>query len=308
VARRVLLLFGGGLDSRLAQATLAREGHAVEPLHLDTGFVHAARLRAVAADGIERLDVARDYLRQVVLAPRHGRGAGLNACRDCRRFLLERADAVARSRGIDRLATGDVVGQRALDQSRAALARADREAGVEGRVARPLSEAPLGLRGQGRRGQLALAERLGLAASPSTGGGCCLLADRGFARRLRDLVEHREPTTIERSDLERLRFGRHYRLDWAGKLVVGRDEAECAWLAAHARDDWVCRAASGRGALALLDADPEGERATLAASIVAHHGPARGTGTVAVELRRGADARVLEARPAVAADLRAWRV
>ena len=305
---RVLLLFGGGLDSRLARATLERAGQQVVPVHFDTGFVHAARRRAVDAEGIERVDVARDYLREVVLAPRHGHGAGLNACRDCRRFLLARADGVARARGIDRLATGDVVGQRALDQSRAALARADHEAAVEGRVVRPLSAEPLSLHGQGRRAQLELAGRLGLVAAPSTGGGCCLLADRRFARRLRDLVEHRDPATIDRPDLELLRVGRHYRLDWAGKLVVGRDEAECRWLAARAGDDWVCRAASGRGAIGLLDAEPDGERGTRAAGIVAGHGPARGDSVVPVEMRRGFEVRRFEARPAVAAELRARRL
>ena len=305
---RVLLLFGGGLDSRLSQALLERDGHEVVPLHFDTGFVHAERSASVAALGIERLDVSRDYLREVVLAPRHGTGAGLNACRDCRRFLLERALRVAGERGISYLATGDVPGQRPLDQSRAALDRADREAGAEGRVLRPLGATELSVRGAGRRRQLDLARTLGIDPGPTASGGCCLLADRRFARRLRDLIEHRASTTIERLAIERLGVGRHYRLDWSAKLVVARDERESAWLVLHAGQDWLARAESEVGPVALLDGDPSGERGTLAAAIVLRHGPLRERIVATVVMRRGTDVRTIEARPAASSDLSSLRL
>ena len=56
-------------------------------------------------------------------------------------FMLREADRLARKRGIGLLFTGEVVGQRALDQSRAALERAERRAGVGGRLLRPLCSA-----------------------------------------------------------------------------------------------------------------------------------------------------------------------
>lgn len=300
---RVLLLFGGGLDGCLSQALLERDGHEVVPLHFDTGFVHGERSARVAALGIERLDVSRDYLREVVLAPRHAAGAGLNACRDCRRFLLERALRIAGERGIPLLATGDVPGQRAFDQSRAALDRADREAGAEGRVLRPLAAAALAVRGAGRRAQLDLARTLGIDPGPTASGGCCLLADRRFACRLRDLIEHRASATVERLAIERLRVGRHYRLDWGAKLVVARDEPESAWLARHAGQDWLAQAASEAGPVALLDGEPAGERGALAAAIVLRHGPFRERALATVVMRRGEDVRSVEARPATSADL-----
>jgi hypothetical protein len=310
---RILLLHGGGLDSRLARAVLALGGVEVEPVHLDTGFVHAARSRAVDDDGVERIDVARDYLREVVLAPRHGYGAGLNACIDCRAFLLRRAAAIATARGIDAVATGEIVGQRALDQSRHALDVSEREAGVAARVVRPLSagpDAPAGprLAGRGRAGQRALARSLGLDPGPAPGGGCCVLSDRAFSRRLRDLVEHRDPATIGRADLERLRVGRHYRIDWAGRLVVGRDEAECRWLESHAGPDWVCGAADGRGAVGVLDGDPDGERGRIAAAIVARHAGVEPDAVVPIDLRRPGEVRRIDGRAAGDRDLARWRV
>jgi tRNA-uridine 2-sulfurtransferase len=305
---RVLLLFGGGLDSRLAHSLLEREGHEVVPLHFETGFVHAERSARVAALGIERLDVSREYLREVVLEPRHGTGAGLNACRDCRRFLLARALRIASARGIQLLATGDVPGQRPLDQSRAALDRADREAGAEGRVLRPLGAAALSVRGAGRRRQLTLARTLGIDPGPSASGGCCLLADRRFASRLRDLIEHRASAPPERLAIERLRVGRHYRLDWSAKLVVARDETESAWLARHAGQDWLAQAASEVGPVALLDGEPTGERGAIAAAIVLRHGPWRERALATVVMRRGDDVRTVEARPATPADLAARRL
>jgi len=309
----VLLLFGGGLDGRLAREVLTRQGAEVEAVHFDTGYVHTVRRRVVAEDGVEHVDVAREYLREVVLAPRHGYGAGLNACLDCRAFLLRRAAEIARARGIETVATAEVVGQRAFDQSRSALETSERDAGLAGRVVRPLSAGPGAtdgprLHGSGRGAQRDLARRLGIDPGAPPGGGCCLLVDRAFARRLRDLVEHRDPATIERADLELLRVGRHYRLDWAGRLVVARDEAECRWLESRAGDAWVCRAADRPGALGLLDADPDGERGARAAAIVARHGPAEPGAVVPVVMSRGAAVRRVDGRAASDSDLRAWRV
>ena len=81
--------------------------------------------------------------------------------------------------------------------------------GLDGRLLRPLSAGHLPptlaeehgpvergrlgcIHGRSRREQFAMARRFGILAAPGPGDPCCLLAEPYFARRLRDLLAHRE--------------------------------------------------------------------------------------------------------------------
>lgn len=328
---RLLCLFGGGLDSRLTRELLARSGSNAEFVHFRTGFVKDGRGWAVGAEGgtsgapVEVVDVARDYLAQVVRSPRHGYGAAMNPCLDCRIFMLRRADAIARARGIDLLCTGEVVGQRAFDQSRHALARIEGDAGVAGRVLRPLSagllppvrvgrqdrplfDEPLRLHGRSRRGQLELARRWGVEPRPVPSGGCCKLADSVFAARLRDLLSHHGAEEITELRLARLDRGRHFRLAWNLKVIVGRDEAESRWLREQAGGEWSCRATDGRGAFCVVEGSPEGDRKVAAAAIVARYAGGRDGVPVEIEMTRGEERLVASVEAASEEDLARWRI
>jgi tRNA-uridine 2-sulfurtransferase len=58
---------------------------------------------------------------------------------------------------------------------------------------------------------------------PGPGGGC-LLTEKAFAGRLRDLLAARPDP--KRKDLEMLKLGRHFRLSPEVRLVVGRNKHE----------------------------------------------------------------------------------
>jgi predicted ribosome quality control (RQC) complex YloA/Tae2 family protein len=58
---------------------------------------------------------------------------------------------------------------------------------------------------------------------PAPAGGC-LLTDVNYSRRLKDLFDHQE--RVRESDLELLKYGRHFRLDAETKMVVGRTQSE----------------------------------------------------------------------------------
>ena len=328
---RLLCLFGGGLDSRLTRELLARAGASAEFVHFRTGFVKDARLSAVAEEGaasgavVEVVDVARDYLDRVVRSPRFGYGTAMNPCLDCRIFMLRRAGEIARERGIDLLCTGEVVGQRGIDQSRQALARAEDEAGVAGRVVRPLSggllppvlierddrslsDEPLRLHGRSRRGQLELARRWGIDARPVPSGGCCKLADPVYAARLRDLLSHHGAEEVTEARLARLDRGRHFRLAWNLKVIAGRDEVESRWLSEQAQGEWICRAADGRGAFCVVEGSPEGDREVAVASVAARYAGSRGGVPVEIELRCGDQRRCALVAPAADEDLARWRI
>ncbi|MFQ5354075.1 MAG: hypothetical protein ACE5DR_03930, partial [Thermodesulfobacteriota bacterium] len=66
--------------------------------------------------------------------------------------------------------------------------------------------------------------------------GGCLLTDRVFSRKVRDLVENKKD--IEKRDLQLLRTGRHFRYE-GFKIVVGRDEADNARLKALLRPQYM---------------------------------------------------------------------
>jgi len=326
--RRAIGLFSGGLDSLLAARLLQRLGFDVVALHLRTGFGREShersceRRRANPALRVETVDVAAAYLREVVIEPHFGRGSAMNPTLDCRVFMLRVAAERARRAAIDWVFTGDVLGQRGMDQSRSAFRRIDAAAGLEGRVLRPLSagllppalpeeagsvaRGDLGrLHGRARRGQLELAGQLGVDDFPTPSGGCCRLAQAGFARRLRDQLEHDDDPA--RADPELLGRGRHFRLAWDLKLVLGRDAQENAWLQTRRAGCWVCQVAGGRGALALIVGDP-GERWPEAAALVARYSSRRGEPRVDVVARRDGEERRWEVAPLAAERIEDLRI
>ncbi len=58
---------------------------------------------------------------------------------------------------------------------------------------------------------------------PNPAGGC-LLTDRGFSNRLKELLE--KNNNSEKRDLQLLSVGRHFRLTDTAKLILGRDKSE----------------------------------------------------------------------------------
>ena len=322
-------LFGGGLDSLLAFRSMQRAGVAVEGVHFDTGFVRDShRRRAWAASergGVAIIDVRQRYLEEVLAAPRFGYGSGMNPCHDCRAFMLARADEFASERGIDLLFTGDVIGQRAHDQSRGAFRVADRESGAAGRVFRPLCAShlepladPTGFEGEGpasslqgrsRREQFRLAREWDVGEFPTPSGRCCRLADPAFARRLRDYLEHRGADELNADDIPLLRVGRHFRLGWNLKVILSRNETEANRLDALGSGLGRCGAANLAGPLGLIEtAAPSDKDDADIAALVAHHVRKAAPDGLDVRIRLGGRERVVRARPANDETVAGWRV
>lgn len=321
---RALALVSGGLDSLLAVRILSSRGVSVEAVHFRTGFDRPAHVASIARERreagsrghplcVETLDVRADFLREVLTRPVHGFGAAMNPCLDCRIFMLRRAASLADARGIRWLATGEVVGQNPMTGRHAALGLVEREAGVEGRLLRPLSASHLPpteaerlgeierswlgrFHGRSRSPQRGLARELGLSELAPAGNGCCVLADRGFAPRVRDLLDHRDRDGIRPRDVARLRLGRHFRLGHAAKAIVSRNADEEDELRALAGDDWIAHVADGLGALAVIEGEPGDPERERAAALVAWYGRSRGSRTL-VRLRKGAEELQIEVLP-----------
>ncbi len=324
---KALGLISGGLDSTLAARILQEQGIEVEGVHFATGFCRVDHRRALGRPEdlarpervrnealragsdlgapVEIVDVAEEYLRDVVLRPKHGYGSAMNPCIDCRIFMLRKAAETARERGADVVFTGEVVGQRPMSQHHRALAIIEEESGLEGRLLRPLSAAHLdpteaeqdgridrdrlaAAHGRTRRVQLELARRFGIEEFPTPSGGCCFLADKSFARRLRDLISHRDPESIGREDLLLLKVGRHFRLAHDLKVILGRDEAESRLLRVEARERWTCQVADARGSFGLVLGEPFPAHLEEVAALAARYSSHREKPLVEVVVRSGA--------------------
>jgi len=304
-------------------------GVSVEGVHFDTGFVRDGHREQAAAAGergaVSVIDVTQRYLEEVVAAPRFGYGSGMNPCHDCRAFMLARADAWAAKRGIDLLFTGDVIGQRAHDQSREAFRVADRESGAAGRVLRPLSASHLEplenpatprddgpatrLQGRSRREQLRLAREWDIGEFPTPSGRCCRLADPAFARRVRDYLEHQPTGELSAADIPLLGIGRHFRLGWDLKVILPRNEAEARRLAELGSALGRCAPADLPGPQGrIMAASPDAGADADIAALVARYTPGAGAHGLDVRIVRGVRERVLRARPADEETVALWRV
>lgn len=239
---RVLCVFSGGLDSMLSAALVRAQGLDVLGLVFETPFFTPEKALASAALldlPLRVLDITARHL-ETVRAPRHGYGAGMNPCMDCHALMFRIAGEMLEAEGAAFLITGEVLGQRPLSQNRAALSLVARESGIPDLLLRPLSaqhlpptlpetrgwiqrESLLDFQGRSRKPQMALARELGIHRYPAPGGGC-LLTDRNFSRRLRDLLD--SSPSVARRDLELLTWGRHFRLGPETRATVGRDRRE----------------------------------------------------------------------------------
>ncbi|MHC5039839.1 MAG: hypothetical protein ACYTHM_21240, partial [Planctomycetota bacterium] len=167
----------------------------------------------------------------------------MNPCIDCRIAQLRKAAGFLEGSPSGFLVTGEVLGQRPMSQRRRVMSLIEREAGLEGRIFRPLSAGVLpetlperkgwvrrenfpAIRGRSRKPQMALAKRFQLDDVPGSGGGC-LLTFPEFAAKVGDSVEHGD-LSLRHGRL--LKTGRHFRLPSGAKVVVGKDEKENDWL------------------------------------------------------------------------------
>lgn len=241
-------LISGGLDSALAIYLMKRQGIDVTALHFPSFFSPSDPTREDSPVKVlaRQLDVplilkpkGKDFI-QLIRAPRYGHGKNLNPCVDCRIYTFIKARELMEEIGATFIVTGEVVGQRPMSQRRDTMRLIDKQSGCVGIVLRPLSakalpttrpetegiverDQLLKVAGRGRKVQLQMASELGLFGYSSPAGGC-LLTEKVFSRRLRDLLEEKEEVTPE--DLELLRVGRHIKVRPGLKLVVGRNEEE----------------------------------------------------------------------------------
>jgi len=245
---RAISLFSGGLDSMIAIKLIADQGIDVTAIHIKTGFggtkdvtdILEKRAKMAGAD-FKVIDVREEYIQKILFDPKYGYGKNFNPCIDCHGYMFRIAKGIMRELGASFIVTGEVLGQRPMSQRADALKQVsalaeDKEdklilrpmcakllepttPEIEGWVDR---EKLLDISGRSRERQLSLAKEYGWEEYESPGGGC-LLTEAHYSDRIREFVKHDEFSV---SDIDLLKFGRHFRLPDGAKAVVGRNKED----------------------------------------------------------------------------------
>ena len=329
---KVIGIFSGGLDSLLATKIMVNEGFDVTILHFYTGFTdklykERTRLTGNAWQPPENMikaaeqtgakfmgiDVSEEYV-DVITNPRFGYGSAVNPCIDCHIFFLRKAREIMEDEGAILVFSGEVLGQRPMSQQRSTLRQIEKNAGLTGRLLRPLSAKLLeptipetegivktenlyDISGRGRKRQMELAEQLGIIVYPDPGGGC-VLTDVNFARRFKDLLSHLEGKKPTMNEINSLKAGRHLRLKSGAKILTGRTGEENDYLLGFLREDcWIFDTLDCSGATLFMFGDPENEDMELAASITARYSKCSEMEMVKVSASKGDKIREFLVKP-----------
>jgi len=238
-------LFSGGLDSILAVKLIQELDIEVTAVHFVTPFFSKKedkdQIKKVADElgfKLKIIPLAEDYV-NMVKQPKFGYGKNINPCIDCKIFMFKKAKAMMEKMSADFIFTGEVLGERPMSQTTNSLNLIEKEAGLTGKLLRPLSGKLLeptipetegifdrmqllDIRGRSRKPQMSLAKKFGITKYPNPAGGC-LLTDIHYTERLKDAFSYNEDSL---NDIELLKYGRHFRLASKAKVVVGRNESE----------------------------------------------------------------------------------
>lgn len=319
---KAVALISGGLDSMLAVRVMQEQGIEVEGINFFTGFcveghTHAIRnqdkskpkrnnaLWVAEQLGIKLhiVDVIEEY-KDVLLNPKHGYGANMNPCLDCKIFMVGKAVEWVKQHhkdGFDFIITGEVIGQRPMSQRRDTMPVVSEESGADDILLRPLCAKNLpetkperegwvdrdklyDFHGRNRKPQIALAKSFGLNDFASPAGGCCFLTDKNYSDKLVDLWQARNSRDYEMDDIMLLKVGRHIRPAPEFKLIIARDAGESKFLEGYRKQFASIYATSHSGPMALVDGELNQEQYALAAAIVARFGQGRGAEEVELNI------------------------
>jgi tRNA U34 2-thiouridine synthase MnmA/TrmU len=199
--------------------------------------------------------------------------------------MFQIAGQMMQDQKFDFLFSGEVLGQRPMSQTRSSLRYVEKHSGFAGHILRPLSaknlpetlpeakglvnrELLLDIAGRSRKRQIRLAQDFGITEYPAPAGGC-LLTDKGYSAKLKDLFTHK--TGMEIRDLHLLKFGRHLRLDEKTKIIIGRMEKENEVLLNYyePKKDICIRTKRIPGPVVLIPYGASPEKVLLSASLCA---------------------------------------
>jgi tRNA U34 2-thiouridine synthase MnmA/TrmU len=337
--RKAVALVSGGLDSMLAVKAIQEQGIHVEGINFFTGFCvegHTHAIRKKDRDKPKRnnalwvaeqlgiklhiIDVSEDY-KDVVINPKHGYGANLNPCLDCKGFMVKEALVWMKENDFDFLITGEVMGQRPMSQRKDTMPVISKESGAGELLLRPLCakllpethperegwvdrEQLLDFSGRNRKPQMALAEKYGFKEYAQPAGGCCFLTDASYSSKLADLWQARGEKKYEIDDIVMLKVGRHLRPRKNFKLIIAREEGETNFLRGYRKNYISLNTVSHKGPISLIDGVTDNDDLELAARLVARFCSGRDSECVTVNImQKNGESTNIDVKPLSAEDI-----
>lgn len=316
MTRKAVALISGGLDSLLAARLVQAQGIHVEGINFFTGFCvegHTHAIRKKDKDKVKRnnalwvaeqlgiklhiVDIVEEY-KDIVINPKHGYGANLNPCLDCKIFMVQKAHEWIQTHGFDFIITGEVIGQRPMSQRKQTMPVISAESGAQDLLLRPLCAKNLpetraelegwidreklqAFSGRSRKPQMELAKRFGFEDYAQPAGGCCFLTDASYSVKLQDLWSNRGHKQYEIDDIMLLKVGRHIRPEASFKLIIAREEGENRFLSGYKHQFQTIKTVSHAGPLALVEgAQLNCDQLDLACAITARFSKGRDTESV----------------------------
>lgn len=263
-------LFSGGLDSALAIKLIQSQGIEVIALNFTSPFctcIGGCNIASLAKQmnvKIKLIKKGMNYIK-MIRNPKYGYGKNLNPCVDCRIYILKKAKKYAKEINVKFIFTGEVLDQRPMSQHYKTLMLIEKDAGLEGKIVRPLCggllkpteaekkgwvnrEKFLKIRGRRRIEQINFAKKLGIDGFLCGGSGC-RLTNKEYANKLKDLFNNKK--SISWRDIIFLNIGRHFRLG-KNKIIVGRNKEENEILLKMKKGEYCFEAENVMGPVALL--------------------------------------------------------
>ena len=243
--KQCVVLFSGGLDSRLAVKIMQEQKFSVVALWFKLPFGCSNEKEVLEFSKKHKLNLKivdctkgkllQEYLK-ILRKPCHGVGKGVNPCVDCKIFMFKKAKAFADKNKIETIVTGEVLGERPMSQMKKSLDIIERYSKLSGRLLRPLSakllketkaeeknlvnrKALYEIQGRQRKNQIELAKKFKIDYPTPAGG--CLLCDAGLKNKFKKLFERK----LSDEEIKVIGIGRHFMINnfW---IVLGRDEKE----------------------------------------------------------------------------------
>jgi len=286
----------------LSALLLRKQGVDVQWITFETPFFSSTKAKEASKTTRIPLmveNITPSYI-EMLKNPRCGYGKNMNPCLDCHALMFNLAGRIMKEKALDFLFSGEVLGQRPMSQTKNSLRYVEKQSGFDGYILRPLSakrlpvtvpeqegwinrDLLLDITGRSRKPQLKLAKEFGISKFPAPAGGC-LLTDKGFASRLKDLFDHQD-THAER-EFYLLRHGRHLRLNLTTKIVVGRTEKDNENIKKFYDPnlDTMIKTKQIPGPIVLIPNDSGRETRMLAASICVGYSKASGITPIEVSV------------------------
>ena len=320
---KAVALISGGLDSMLAARVIMEQGVHVEGINFYTGFCVEGHTQAIRNQDKEKpkrnnalwvaeqlgiklhiIDIVEEY-KDVLLKPKHGYGQHMNPCLDCKIFMVRKAKQWMDENSFDFIITGEVIGQRPMSQRKATMPIIAKESDVGSRLVRPLCAKFLpetypeqmgwldrnkmhDFSGRSRKPQMALAEKFAINEYSQPAGGCCMLTNVHYSKKLVDLWQAKAANSQSRDytldDIIMLKIGRHFRPKDHFKVIISRDEGESNFLRGYRSEFVFLETKSHQGPIAIIDGQPTETDLILAARMTARYSQGRAADSVQVKL------------------------